>query len=878
VTGRNLICSALLAIAAWMPASSAPRRPPALEPAGLKTEYTVNPLGIDVQRPRLSWILTAAERAQKQSAYQVLVASSEAALKSNAGALWNSGRVASDLNFGIEYGGPALRSGARYYWKVRVWSARGAVSGWSPAAWWQMGLLSASDWQGQWIAAAADAPSPLLRKEFVVNKKVLRATAHVFGLGWFELRLNGAKAGDKALAPVNSKYDETLYYDTYDVTRMIVDGGNAAGLWLGNGYDKNYSKYGYRWTEPKRAILQLDILFADGTRSSVVTDRTWKTAGSPITDNDIYNGEAYDARLEKPGWDTHGYDDGSWAPATVLPSPPGAWKASMTPGIKVTDTIRPAKVFQPQPGVYVFDLGQNIAGRVRLHVQGAAGTTVVLRHAEDIRNDGSLDPKTNRRARATDTYILKGGGMELYEPRFTYHGFRYVEVTGFPGTPTLQSIEGRAVHSGVESTGAFSSSDPLIDKIHSNFRWSILNNSMGIPTDTATRDERTPCQMDSLVVEDAAVHMFGMNQFYTKWLRDIAGEKSIPVWSSDQVFLPMLLYRHYGDRRILEENWNNIKRTTDHFAATAISSNYWKDGFGDWCPPGQPGNYKDSYSEGEIVDTAMYYQAAVLTSRIAAILGNQSEAARYSELARAIQAAFQAKHFNAATNAYGSGRQVTSVLPLAFDMVPEERRPAIAKRLADRVMGENGGHLDTGIFGSRYLFDVLIDNGYPDVALTALTRIDYPSYGHQISLGATTTWEQWVFGGGDMITHDHAMFAGPGETLYTRLAGIQPASPGYKEITIKPTVPKGLTNVKASLSTVMGEIVSEWDAGNGYSQRIAIPANATATVYIPASDVRSIKESGRPAREAAGVRFLRMEAGYAVFSVGSGRYAFSVGR
>ncbi len=877
MAASKLLCFAVICVCACVPARGAARSASGLEAVGLRTEYTINPLGIDVQRPRLSWTLTAAERAQKQSAYQVVVGSSQTALQPNAADVWNSGKVASDQNFGIEYSGPALRSGARYYWRVRVWDGRGAASQWSRAAWWQMGLLSASDWQGQWIGAAPEAPSPLLRKDFTVKKRVSRATAYAFGLGWYELRLNGGKAGDRVLAPVNSKYNKTLYYDSYDVTSLIRNGGNTVSLWLGNGYDKNYSRYGYRWMEAKRCILQLDILFADGTRSSVITDQTWKTSASPITANYIYNGESYDARREKSGWDTYGYDDGAWQAVSLYPAPQGAWKASMTPGIKIAETIRPVGVSSPQPGVYVFDLGQNIAGWIRLRVRGGAGETVVLRHAEDVRSDGTLNPRTNRDARATDTYVLKGAGTEVYEPRFTYHGFRYVEVTGFPGTPTLDSIEGRAVHSAVEAVGTFSSSDPLLNRIQNNFRWALLNNLMGFPTDTATRDERTPCQMDSVVVEDTAVQNFDMNQFYTKWLHDIAGETSVPVWSGDQVFLPMVLYEHYGDRRVLEENYENIKRTTDHFAATAESSKYWKDGYGDWCPPGQPGDYKNCFSEAEIVDTAMYYQAAVLTSRIAAVLGRSDDASRYGELAAAVKATFHSRHFNATTNTYGSGRQVTAVMPLAFGMVPEEKQQAVVKTLVDKLRGENRGHLDTGIFGTRYLFDVLIDNGYTDTAWATLGQTDYPSYGHQISLGATTTWEQWSFSG-VMITHDHAMFAGPGATFYTRLAGIRPASPGYRQIVIKPHVPAGLANVKASLRTVMGEIVSAWDTASGYSQRIEIPANATATVYIPAPDVRSVRESGRPAETAAGVRFLRMEGGYAVFSTGSGSYTFSVAR
>jgi alpha-L-rhamnosidase len=363
-----------------------------------------------------------------------------------------------------------------------------------------------------------------------------------------------------------------------------------------------------------------------------------------------------------------------------------------------------------------------------------------------------------------------------------------------------------------------------------------------------------------------------MNSYYTKWLRDIEGGRDDPNWSGDQVFLAMLLYEQYGNRRVLEENYENSRQLVDAFATQATKPNPWSDALGDWCPPGRSGHYRD---EGEIVNTAIYYRATRLVSQMAEILGKTSDALAYKGRAESILREFNARHYQEATSAYGSGRQVTSILPLAFEMVPSDQKPIVANALLERFMGRDHQHLDTGIFGTRYLFDVLIDNGFVDAAYKALNQTTYPSYGNQISLGATTTWEQWQFAD-SMETHDHAMFAGPGSTFYSRLGGIRPAQPGYKKILIRPAFPKGLTSVNCSLRTVMGEIVSNWKIQDGLVQEITIPPNATAIVYVPTTDVGQVKESGRLAAQAQGVRFLRIEDGWALFSIGSGSYRFAV--
>jgi alpha-L-rhamnosidase len=848
----------------------------ALTVDGLRVEDRVQPLGIDAAQPRLAWLLHADQRAQIQSAYQIRIASSLENITAGRADVWDSGKVVSADSFGIEYAGPALRSDTRYFWQVRVWDGEDRASGWSTPAWWQMGLLAPADWKAQWIGSSTEAGSPLLRRDFQVGRQVVRATAYAYASGWYRLFVNGTELTERVLTPVNSNYPKGLFYDTYDVTSLVTSGGNAVGLWLGHGYNQSYSKWGYRWNVPAAGLLQLELLFSDGTTQTVVSDGTWQWTPSPVLENDIYHGETYDARRELAGWSRAGFAATTWQPVALRDTPAGPLKSCPFPGLAVTADLAPVKVTEPMPGVFIFDLGQNIAGWTRLQVSGPAGTRVTLRHAENLLPDGNLDVKTNRAARATDTYLLSGRGDETYEPRFTYHGFRYVEVTGYPGTPTADAITGRVVRAAVEDAGSFRTSDALVNRIHENFKWTIANNLYGIPTDTATRDERTPCQMDSLAVEDAAIANFALGPYYTKWLNDIAGDGGdLPNWTGDQVVLPSLLHEYYGDRRILAQHYPAMKQVVDKFTASADTHKYWSAGFGDWAAPNMDGSYEGSFSEGELVNTAFYYRCARLVAETAALLGHSTDQARYATLAEQIRTHFAQRFFNPVTATYGSGRQVTAILPLAFGLVAPEHRSAVVAALQRRIEQQDGGRLDTGIFGTRYLFEVLIDHGLTDLAYSLLTQPVYPGYADQIAQGATTTWEQWTFGG-SMQTHNHAMFAGPDATFFSRLGGIQPAAPGFREIIIRPALPAALSFVECSRETPAGRIASHWRrTGDKLVFRISIPANATAQVFIPAAAARFVTESGRPVLQAPGVLRVSAETGAVAVTIGSGDYEFS---
>jgi alpha-L-rhamnosidase len=856
----------------------------------LRCEYALDPVGIDTLQPRLSWTLNDDRRDQGQSAYQVRVAGALEELSRDKALLWNTGKVVSDQNTHVVYKGAALHSGVRCYWQVRVWDKQGKASPWSAPARWQVALLESSDWKAKWIgvqnsgkspAATTNTPPlpkdcPRLRKGFVLEKPVRFATASVCGLGFYELYLNGRKAGNRVLAPANTTYGQRLLFDTLDVTGLVKQGENAAGLWLAAGYSDDYSQWGWKWESAKQAILQLDVVFQDGTTATIVTDESWQAGSSPLVFASLYHGEIYDAGLETPGWATAGFPAEGWQPVRVFEATAAKLVPNTMPHIQVVERIKPIGMSEPKPGVFVFDMGQNFAGWVHIRARGERGARIVLRHSELIGKDGMIDPWTNREAKATDTFILGGESSETYEPRFTYHGFRYVEVTGYPGRPTLDDVTGCVVHAAVQPAGTFVTSDDVINRIHSNCVWSMRGNFMSIPTDCCMRDERTPCQMDSQAYEDAALCNFWMNRYYTKWLGDIQGGRGNPDWNGDMVFLPWRLYQCYGDVRILEDNYENMRGFIEALHAKTPGHIY-TEGFGDWCAPSD-GSWDGYHRNVTEVNTSLYAAITRITGETAAILGKSGDAARYADWSDAITRAFHEKCFDAKNATHGNGTQTAAILPLALNLTPREMRSRAFDSLVTTIQGRNKGHLDTGIFSTRYLVDVLCDFGQPDLAVSMLKQPTYPGFGDQIAQGATTLWEQWSFKGG-MNSHNHAMFAGVDSSFFTRLAGITALKPGFAQISIRPVIPKALTFAQATRETVKGRVAVRWQKSGGKTEiDVTIPVNTSAMVYIPAVNADDVTESGRPAKKAQAVGFVGMDGDYAIFSVGSGNYHFLRGR
>lgn len=902
-------------------------------PINLLCEYADNPIGIDVLKPRFSWVLRHPERGRKQSAYQILVTGSSDNLLKDKGDIWDSNKVESDESVNIEYAGKPLKSKIAYYWKVRWWDDEGQASPYSEIAFFKMGLLIKKDWKAKWIAG-----NNLLRKQFDIKREIEQARAYICGLGWYELRINGKKVGDHQLDPGQTDYEKVVLYATYDITDYLKKGENAAGVMLGRGrYVQDWSGAGVieRLTAEKNAvpkvIMQLEIQFKNGSRKTFVTDETWKVTDSPILEDDIYNGETYDARLEKAGWDNAGYNDSRWKRAIATNPPNGQLISQGTlPPIKAIKTIQPLTVTNPQSGVFVYDLGQNFTGWVRLTVSGPRGSEVKMRFAELAYPDGMINSTPNRVARVTDTYLLKGDGTEVYEPRFTYHGFRFVEVTGYPGTPSLNTIQGIVVHSAVEPVGGFKCSNQLINKIHENVLWTQLSNLFSVPTDCPQRNERMGWMGDAQLVVEESIFNFDMAAFYTKWLRDIRASQredgsvsdvvppywqrypADPPWGTACIVVPWNLYLYYDDTRILEENYALMKNWVNFLTTRTKGHLVQYSKYGDWCPPGKMRSYD---TPGVLISSWCYYYDALTLSNIARILGKTSDARKYTVLSESIKKAINKEFLEEEYYSHNSRiadpllllesyapsdrknrrrgtlySQTANILPLYMDMVPEDKKETVLQRFIENIEVTHDCHVDTGILGTRYIFETLTKYGRPDLAYRIATQTTYPSWGYMIKEGATTIWERWEYmAGKGMNSHNHIMFGTVDTWFYRVLAGINqdPSAPGFKKIKIKPYILGDLTHASASIKTIRGSVSSSWKKGkNGLTLEVILPVNCEAEISIPVSGLKNpvVKESGKVTyknntfvKGISGIAVVKRDNEYITFTAGSGVYSFWAG-
>jgi alpha-L-rhamnosidase len=883
----------------------------------LHCEHLHNPLGIDVITPRLSWINNLPERGGRQTACQVLVASSPALLAQNVGDLWNSGKVTSDRSVLVPYAGSALASGEACYWKVRVWDESGNCSAWSPSAMWSMGLLKPSDWKAQWIGMNENTnispapPSPMLRKTFTVSKPVARATAYICGLGYYELQINGSKIGDDVLDPTWTRYDYHAYYTTYDVTTNLVQGQNAIGVQLANGYYNQWT--GDAWntaTAPWRAlpqmIMQLDIQYTDGTSNMVVSDPSWKVSTGPLVLDTTRLGEVYDARLEKPGWSTADYDDSSWTNAIAREGIAGSLQAPDAQPIKVFQTIHPVRIIpvQGQPGVYTFDFGQNLVGWGKLTVSGPAGTTVNMIYGELTNSDSSVNQNNinvyvNLKSYfQKDTYILKGDGTETYAPRFTYHGFRYAQVSGLPSAPTTNILVAQTVHTAFSSAGSFLCSNDLLNRMETNTLWSYLGNFVGIPTDCPTR-EKNGWDGDAQLACEVGLTHFHTAAAYTRWLREFGpgqlanGELSGvfpnanwgygegPAWESAILLIPWFVYEHCGDERILTSNYATMKAYVDYETSVA-SNNIVSYGLGDWEPAG-------TVTPASVTDTGYYYEDAWIVAQTAALMGNTADALQYSNLAAQIKVSFNNTFYDPTTSKYAGGTQTAQSCALYQGLVGSNQIPAVADALATLVQ-QNGNTIDTGILGSKYLLRALCDNGHSDTAMALALQTNYPGWGNWVLRGATTLWETWS-GNGATDSHNHIMFGDISAWFMEYLAGIRPGAPGYKTVIIKPEITGAIAWARGIHDSPYGTISSAWQiSGQTVTLDITIPPTSTGIVCLPTLGTTAtnlvIQESGiniwtngAPADNDPGVVYDHPEGTnsqtYLVWDVPSGSYHFS---
>ncbi|MBN2377592.1 MAG: family 78 glycoside hydrolase catalytic domain [Sedimentisphaerales bacterium] len=1042
----------------------------------LRCEYHSAPLGIDVAKPRLSWIVQSAHRGQKQMAYHILVADSKAKLDENTGNLWDSGKVDSDETTGIVYRGKPLTSHLRCYWKIKVWDKDGQDSKWSKPAMWSMGLLNPNDWQAKWIgfdaptpvshqvakdpdspvslsdcswvwfpqgnppksapvgtcffrrvftvpndkkikqaklylcvdndlilsingtevtkfsgwapprsvdvteklqpgtnilaiaahnvgdndnpagllgklildfetgpelaikidktfkvsnvqhpdwhllafddndwqpaqefaqAGAAPwgdlghndlvlSPPPYLRKTFSLQKTIARATIYASALGLYEFHLNGQRVGKDYFTPGWTDYNKRVYYQTYDVTDLIQPGNNVLGAILADGWYSGHVGWGRKrdhYGDKPRLLAQLVLEFNDGTTQTIATDKSWKAAYGPLLEADFLMGETYDARLELPGWDTAAFNDSSWNNVDITEKIDVLVQAY--PGVTVRNTkqIKPLRLTEPKPGTFVFDLGQNIAGFAHLKVKGPRSDKIVLRFAEILNPDGTLYTTNLRQARCIDKYIFKGDGIETFQPRFTFHGFRYIEVTGYPGTPPLDAVTGIVVHSDTPVAGSFACSSKMVNQLYSNITWGQRGNFIEVPTDCPQRDERLGWTGDAQIFVRTATCNMDVAAFFTKWfvdLEDAQGpEGDFPdvaprvvatgggtaAWGDAGVICPWTIYHVYNDTRLIEKHYSAMVRWIEYLKNNSVNLLRPAQGYGDWVSIA-------SDTPKDVIATAYFARSTQLVSKMAAAIGKTEDAKKYEDLFQRIKLAFNQAYVTDDGRIKGN-TQTCYLLGLHFDLLPEDKRPLAAAHLVERIEAKNW-HLSTGFVGLGHLLPTLTEIDRNDVAYRLLNNETFPSWGYSIKHGATTIWERWDgwteekgFQDPGMNSFNHYSFGSVGKWLFSTVAGIDTDGPGFKQIIIKPQPGGNLTYATATYDSINGPIVSDWKLDNKkFKLNVTIPANTTATVYIPTKSPDAVTESGKKIENAESVKFIKTEAGHAVYKIGSGNYTF----
>lgn len=913
-----------------------------LYPAQLKCEYLADPVGIDSPKPRFSWEIESRQRGQTQKAYRILVASSRENLQANRGDKWDSGQVESRQSVNVPYDGQLLKSRERCYWKVQVWDKDGKPSSFSTVGSFEMSLLAAGDWKARWISqsALADASSavtekpkdaksdskkkpakqpnvgPLLRTEIDVRKDVRHARAYISGLGWCELYVNGVRVSDHVLDPVMSNYAKRVYYVTHDVADYLKTGRNAVGVMLGNGWFSQPGRLKYG-TAPV-LLAQIEVEYADGSVDSFVTDAKWKTSDGPITENSIQGGETYDARLEKPGWATVGYDDSAWSPAQVVDGPKGILVSQLQEPIRVVENLTPVSLSQPKPGVFVFDLGQVFGGWTRLHVKGGAGTRVTLQYSERIYPDtGLVDKRNHPTPQQTDVYLLKGDPAgEVYEPRFTFHPTRYVQIEGYPGEPSISDLVGCVVHSDIDLTGEFKCSNPLLNRITYITDWTIKNCLYGMPLDCLHR-EPFPYFEPAETPANLYNRKF-MPQFWIKWLRDAQSEQRAdgampvvipnysnhtstdPAWSGCYPIAVWYLSQYYEDPRILAEHYDGMKHWVEFLRSTSENNLVFKGTWGDHMAPGPVSGdeqYISPLSPPPLLWTGTYYRDVSIMAQAAALLGKSEDAANYGKLAEEIKTALNAKWFDAKTGNYAGGAQTSNAMALALGIVPADKKDLVAKNLIRDIVETQHGRFTSGIIGVTSLMETLADQpSGGDVLYGVVSRTEYPGWGYMISKGATTLWESWgqIMKKTGRREESMGMFATVSEFLYSDVAGIHGPDfygPGYMphgfgHVRICPLALGDLEYARASIRTTRGIVSSSWHRqGQSFVLDAGIPGNCDASVSVPTLGTGDVVvreggtvvwKNGTFVAGAEGVTGASRDPERITFAVGSGNYKFRV--
>ncbi|TMI62694.1 MAG: alpha-L-rhamnosidase [Bacteroidetes bacterium] len=874
--------------------------------ANLLCENLSNPLGLGIKQPRFSWQLVSDKRNTMQTAYEVKVMQGKTVA-------WNSGKLMSDQSVFISYGGSALQSGKKYNWQVRVWDNEGKASTWSEPAWFQMALLDTMDWKANWIepgfAEEASRPTPLFRKEFKAAKKIQSATAYITSHGMYEGYINGKRIGEYYLTPGWTSYNKRLQYQTYDVTNLLSQGANVIAMGLGNGWYRGSLAWGDNknlYGKDISLLFQLDIIYSDGSKESVLSDGSWKSTTGSITYSEIYNGEIIDARKQKTGWRMSGYDDSNWSGVKVSNYKKSNLIACENEPIKKHETFTPVKIFTTPKGEQVIDFGQNLVGWVMIKAKGNAGDTITISHAEVLDRYGNFYTENLRAAKALAKYVLRGEGEESFEPHFTFFGFRYIRIENYPGELKPENFTAVALYSNMKPTGSFSSSNALINQLQHNIQWGQRGNFLDVPTDCPQRDERLGWTGDAQAFSRTAAFNFGVNNFFAKWLKDAEADQytngALPHvipnvlgqnsggsagWADAATIIPWNMWLAYGDKKILENQYNSMKAWVG-FMEKNSTDNLWNKGFhfGDWLfyRPYDDNDGRSAVTDKYLIAQCFYAHSTRLVIRAAGVLNKKDDEKHYTDLLNKIKQAFL-KEYVTPGGRLVSSTQTAYVLALNFDMLPEAMRPSVADKLVENIKSY-GTHLTTGFLGTPYLCHVLSRFGHTDLAYELLLQETYPSWLYPVKMGATTIWERWngirpdsTFEPASMNSFNHYAYGAIGDWMYRIVCGIDTDedNPGYKKIEIQPHIGKGLTNASASLKTYYGTISSSWKKENdGLVFDVEIPPNTTATIYVPAENGSLITESGKLIGDIKEIEIKGAVPRYLMLKAGSGKYHFEV--
>ncbi len=874
--------------------------PSSIRISDLHCAYMDTPQGIDHQSPNFGWVLDSVERGQHQTAYQILV------YDNNDNLVWDSGKVTSSESSHIKYAGTPLMSSAIYHWQVSVWDKNDQASEYTDKARFVTGVIEPEGWKAVWIGrgpveepSTEDGPdfedlqSTLLRNEFVVEKPISSAVAHICGLGLYHLYINGEKTGNhRDMLPLKTLYSEQVLYSTYDITENINQGTNAIGIMLGNGWYNTaprFRDWRMQWSGYPKAIMQLHVRYQDETEEVFISDASWKTTTGPITSSCLFDGEVYDARLEQPGWNTPGFNDADWDDVNLIQTPQGKLVSHLGPPITITESIQPKNVQEVDEGVFVFDMGQNFSGWSKIRAEGPEGTEILLRHAENINDDGTLNTGTLRKALNTNRFILSGNGsVEDYEPYFTNHGYRYVEVSGYPGTPTLEDVIGRVVHSDCAITGHFTTDNDLVNHIYHCAFWSQRSIMQGLPVDCPQRDERLGWGADGHVQAESSMYAFDVHQFYAKWLRDWQVQQSTetgelphitpwhgledgyPCWSSAYPIIIWQMYLHYGDKQLLAEHFENLKLYINYLEGQSHYHIQPRDDSGDWMS-----TVVQVRGGPLLLSTAFYLFSTQILADIATTLDKTEEAQYYHQMVDDIAAAFNKVFMRDSARRgypYGENSQLENAMSLYLGIVPDRARNRVAVNLIRDI--ENRGHLSGGFIGTKYVMDTLTKIDRADIGFYLLTLEEGISWG-VMTKGRTTMPETWGGGG----SHNHAGLGGSIIAwVFKSLAGINPdpKNPGFASVIIKPYIPEeNLNFVDASMKTIKGTVASRWKREENILHfDVTIPVNVNATVYVPTTDPESVLESGRPISDSEDIKVIAIHDNALEVKLTSGMYQF----